>query len=109
MTSSGRHLTATTPTPARHNRDHAFRTPRDQLCGRADLARLQCNALPFQAAEIDRRVDVELGQEFMGDLRPAFDHLSVVPLQPVPPTAHMVSMAPAWALACRPRPCPNAH
>ena len=57
----------------------------DTLRGRADLAlRLQCDALRFQAAMVDARVDVEFGQALIGDLRPAFapalDHLRAVPV-----------------------------
>ena len=53
--------------------------------GRADLAlRLQCDALRFEAAMVDARVDVEFGQALIGDLRPAFapalDHLRAVPV-----------------------------
>ena len=57
----------------------------DAFGGRADLAlRLQRNALCFQAAMVDARVDVEFGQALVGELGPAFapalDHLGAVPL-----------------------------
>ena len=57
----------------------------DTFGGRADLAlRLQCDALCFQAAMVDARVDVEFGQALVGKLRPAFtpalDHLGAVPV-----------------------------
>ena len=51
----------------------------------ADLAlRLQREALGFQTAMIDSRVDIELGQALVGELRPAFapalDHLRAIPI-----------------------------
>ena len=57
----------------------------DTFSGRADLAlRLQRDALRFQAAMVDPRVDVEFGQALIGELRPAFapalDHLGAVPV-----------------------------
>ena len=57
----------------------------DALRGRADLAlRLQRDALRFQAAMVDARVDVEFGQALVGKLGPAFapalDHLGAVPV-----------------------------
>ena len=57
----------------------------DTFGGGADLAlRLQCDALCFEAAMVDARVDVEFGQPFVGKLRPAFapalDHLGAVPV-----------------------------
>ena len=57
----------------------------DTFGGRADLAlRLQRDALRFQAAMVDPRVDVELGQALIGELGPAFapalDHLGAVPV-----------------------------
>ncbi len=56
-----------------------------RLRGRADLAlRLQRDALRFQAAMVDARVDVEFGQALVGKLGPAFapalDHLGAVPV-----------------------------
>ena len=53
--------------------------------GRADLAlRLKREALCFQAAMVDPRVDVEFGKPLIGELGPAFapalDHLGAVPL-----------------------------
>ena len=62
---------------------HAFIL--DALRGGADLAlRLQCNALRFQTAMVDARVDVEFGQPLVGKLGPAFapalDHLRPVPV-----------------------------
>ena len=61
------------------------RSPLDTLRGRADLAlRLQRDALRFQAAMVDPRVDVEFGQALVGMLGPAFapalDHLGAVPV-----------------------------
>ena len=55
------------------------------LGGRADLAlRLQRDALRFEAAMVDPRVDVEFGQPLIGELGPAFapalDHLGAVPV-----------------------------
>src|SRR6185312_6894101 len=57
----------------------------DALRPRADLAlRLQRDALCFQAAMVDARVDVEFGQALVGDLGPAFapslEHLRAVPV-----------------------------
>ena len=57
----------------------------DTFGGRADLAlRLQRDALCFQAAMVDPRVDVEFGQALIGKLGPAFapalDHLGAVPV-----------------------------
>ena len=57
----------------------------DTFGGRADLAlRLQRNALRFQAAMVDPRVDVEFGQALIGKLGPAFapalHHLGAVPV-----------------------------
>ena len=57
----------------------------DTLGGRADLAlRLQRNALRFQTAMIDARVDVEFGQALIGKLgpalAPALDQLGAVPV-----------------------------
>ena len=57
----------------------------DPLRGRADLAlRLQLDALRFQAAMVDPRVDVEFRQALIGELGPAFapalDHLRAVPV-----------------------------
>ena len=57
----------------------------DALRGCADLAlRLQRDALRFQAAMVDARVDVEFGQPLIGKLGPAFapalDHLGAVPV-----------------------------
>ena len=57
----------------------------DTLSGRADLAlRLQRDALRFEAAMVDARVDVEFGQALIGELGPAFapalDHLRAVPV-----------------------------
>ena len=57
----------------------------DALGGRADLAlRLQRDALRFQTAMIDARVDVEFGQALVGKLGPAFapalHHLGAVPV-----------------------------
>ena len=57
----------------------------DTFGGRADLAlRLQRDALRFQAAMVDPRVDVEFGQALIGKLGPAFapalDHLGAVPV-----------------------------
>ena len=57
----------------------------DTFRGRADLAlRLQCDALRFEAAMVDARVDVEFGQALIGKLGPAFapalDHLRAVPV-----------------------------
>ena len=53
--------------------------------GRADLAlRLQRNALGFEGAMVDPRVDIEFGQTLIGKLRPAFapalDQLGAVPV-----------------------------
>jgi hypothetical protein len=53
--------------------------------GRADLAlRFQGDALGFQTAMLDPRVDVEFGQALIGELGPAFalalDHLGTVPV-----------------------------
>ena len=64
----------------------AFDAPNlDTFGGRADLAlRLQRDALCFQAAMVDPRVDVEFGQPLIGKLGPAFapalDHLGAVPV-----------------------------
>ena len=64
----------------------AFDAPNlDTFGGRADLAlRLQRDALRFQAAMVDPRVDVEFGQPLIGKLGPAFapalDHLGAVPV-----------------------------
>ena len=57
----------------------------DTFGGRADLAlRLQRDALRFEAAMVDARVDVEFGQALIGKLGPAFapalDHLGAVPV-----------------------------
>src|SRR5215468_7577607 len=57
----------------------------DPLGGCADLVlRLKRDALCFEAAMIDARVDVELGQPLIGNLCPAFapalHHLRAVPL-----------------------------
>jgi hypothetical protein len=57
----------------------------DPLGGRADLAlRLQRDALRFQAAMVDPRVNVEFRQPLIGKVGPAFapalDHLRAVPV-----------------------------
>jgi hypothetical protein len=53
--------------------------------GRSDLAlRLQCDALRFETAMVDARVNVEFGQSLIGKfgpaLTPALDHLGAVPV-----------------------------
>ena len=84
----------------------------DTFGGRADLAlRLQRDALRFQAAMVDARVDVEFGQALVGELGPAFapalHHLGAVPvphlraktvLVPFTLTWRIVSMTWAWGL-----------
>src|SRR5258707_13629197 len=57
----------------------------DTFGGRADLIlRLKCDALCFQAAMVDARVDVAFGKALVGKLRPALTpalpHLRPVPL-----------------------------
>ena len=70
----------------------------DPFGGRADLAlRLQCDALRFEAAMVDPRVDVEFGQPLIGKLGPAFaptlDHLRAVPLPDLLAKAVLVDRA----------------
>ena len=75
----------------------------DTFGGCADLAlRLQRDALRFQAAMVDPRVDVELGQALVGELGPAFapalDHLGAVPVPHLRAKAVLVAIhACAWS------------
>jgi len=62
-----------------------FASTYDPLRGRADLVlRLQPDALRLEAPMIDPRVDIELGQPGIGELRPAFapalEQVGTVPL-----------------------------
>ena len=92
----------------------------DARGGRADLAlRLQRDALRFEAAMVDPRVDVEFGQPLIGELRPAFapalDHLGAVPVPHLFAEAVFVDRAHGQhdmrvgLGRSRPRLCPNAH
>ena len=74
----------------------------DTFGGRADLAlRLQRDALRFQAAMVDARVDVEFGQTLVGKLGPAFapalDHLGAVPVPHLRAKAVLVHTTGAWS------------
>ena len=95
-------------------------SPSIRLRGRADLAlRLQRDALRFQAAMVDARVDVEFGQALVGKLGPAFapalDHLGAVPVPHLRAKTvlvhrahgqHDMGMGFGHAVLGR---CPNAH
>ena len=70
----------------------------DAMRGRADLAlRLQPDALRFQTAMVDARVDVEFGQTLVGDLgpalAPAIHHHGAVPVPHLQSEAVLVHRA----------------